>query len=116
MGVKIFGADKSEYKNNYVFKKEQEFIQGFRQFLLDIGFKQFDIITSHFGYVMDKDGNPIISEDIDIQEYEDEQFFFQNEEYKIDLVFGKDKIFLIIYTKEDKQQEISEKLHKFSTM
>jgi hypothetical protein len=111
--VKIIGVNKSEYRNCYILEKIQDFLSGFRKFLLDIGFTESDFEAYSFGRPQDKEGEPDITKEEDIIEYVDKDYFFANENYGVDLIFGKDMIFLIISTKEDKQKEISEKVQKF---
>ncbi|MFC2142985.1 hypothetical protein ACFLQN_01145 [Candidatus Aenigmatarchaeota archaeon] len=116
MTIKILGAHKSSTRNAFTFEKTQEFIKGFVGFLHDLDFSEFDIMTCHFAHKIDKKTNePIMTSEVDINEYIDTTFNFENGKYNIELIFGKSKIFVYIYTKEDKQQEILDKIQKFSS-
>jgi len=113
--VKIIGVNKSEYRNCYILEKIQDFLSGFRKFLLDIGFTESDFEAYSFGRPDDKYGEPDTTKEEDISKYVDKDYFFVNENFRVELIFGKDRIFLIILTTEDKQKEISEKIKKFCT-
>ena len=111
--VKILGVTKSPNRSYFILDKKQEFVKGFRQFLIDLGFTGFYVDTDHFGRTFDKSGNIIYGKDADISRYVDEHFYFQYGQYNIDLVTGKNKMFLTIYSKTDKQKKISKLLGKF---
>jgi|TARA_Y100000310_G_C19976503_1_gene487825 hypothetical protein len=113
--VKIFGLSKFEFHTFYELGKEQDFFSGFRKFLVNMEFGEensnYEIYS--FGRPDDKDHEPDTSKEENIKDYVDKHYFYQNDKYMIDLVFGKEKIFLMIASKKDKQQEISEKVQKF---
>ncbi len=62
-----------------------------------------------------KRGELLYDKEDDIKDYTDRHYSFTNEkkQYSIELIFGKNKIFLIIHSNTDKQQEISEIIYKF---
>lgn len=106
--VKIIGISKSSHHNVYVFRKNQEFIPTIARFLLDLGCKDYDL--SCFFIPDKKYGEPIYGKYEKISKFKDKHYFFVLNDFKIDLVFGNNKIFLIINTKSDKQQFISNKI------
>ena len=59
---------------------------------------------------------PLIGKYEQIKKFEDRRFSFANDNYIIDLIFGKNKIFLIISSKKDEQKELSKKILKFTTI
>ena len=113
--IKIFGISKFELHNYYNLEKKQEFFAGFRKLLTELGFGREDSnpIINRFGRPTDSMGEAIQTKEDDIKEYVDRHEFFDNKDYMIDIVFGKERIFLIIATKRDRQQEISQKVQKF---
>jgi len=113
--VKIFGQSKSVFHSFYELKKEQDLFQGFRKFLVGMGFGEESSNIEIYGFGRPDDGHhdPDTSKEEDIKDYVDEHYFFQNDEFMIDLIFGKEKIFLMVASKKDKQQEINEKVRKF---
>ncbi len=114
--VKIFGVAKSEFHNYYELDKKQKFFSGFRKLLVDLGFAEDDSndpTIYGFGRPRDNYGEAITTKEVDIQDLVDEHYFWQNNYYMVDVIFGKAKIFLIIATKKDRQQEISQKVKKF---
>src|SRR3990172_6351409 len=115
MTIKIFSLGKFEFHNYYVLEKKQEFFTGFRQFLEDLGLGRKDSTYEiySFGRPEDGMGEPITTKEEEIKFYIDKHFYFENKEYFIDVVFGNDRIFLMIHSKHDKEKEISEKIQKF---
>jgi len=111
--VKIHGSGKSENHSSFILSKEQQFFSEFRQFLIDLGFDKDEFDVYKFGRPLDDQCEPIENKEDDIKNYTDKHFYFHNDQYDIDVVFGKDRIFVSINTKEDRQEEISEKLKKF---
>ena len=107
--IKILGISKSSNHNVYTFRKNQEFIPAIMKFLLDLGCKDDNV--PRFFYVSDKKyGEPISGKYRKISEFEDQHYFFKLKDFGIDLVFAKNKVFLIINTKSDKQEFISNKI------
>ncbi|MFH0936137.1 MAG: hypothetical protein V1815_00470 [Candidatus Woesearchaeota archaeon] len=113
--LKIFGLRKSEKHNYYEIEKNQKFFSGFRKLLVDLGFgeESSNIEIYGFGRPSGDDGEPILTKEENINDYVDKHSYFENNEFRIDLVFGKKKIFLIINSDKDKQEKISEKVQKF---
>ena len=113
--IKIFGLRKTEKHSNYELEKKQEFFSGFRKLLMDFGFgdESSNIEIYGFGRPSGDDGEPILTEEEDINKYIDRHFYFENENFRIDIIFGNEKIFLIINSDKDKQDKVSEKVQKF---
>ena len=110
--IKILGVSKEDTHSYYLIEKKQSFFQGFRKFLLDLGFEN-NVLIYGFGRPSDKEGEPNESKEDNIEDYVDKQFYFGNQEYKVDVIFGKNKVFMIINSKSDKQEEISQSIQKF---
>ena len=112
--IKLLTVKKFENHMVYVLEKEQEFFSACRSFLEDIGFE--DIEIDFFGRVVDENGEPIKTQDEDINNYVDRHYYFQSSKGRVDVVFGKDRIFLVVYSsKTDSQEEISVLLSKICT-
>jgi len=110
--IKLLGTKKSEKCNYYVFAKEQKFFSIARKSLLDLEIDNYD--ANEFARPCDKKyGEPIMNEEDFIQDYYDKIFTFNNKKYFITIIFGKEKVFLIINTISDKQEEVSKILNKF---
>jgi len=105
--IKLLGIGKSKLRNYFIFPKKQDFFKICRQLLLELGVEKFNVDS--FARPLDNYGEPIIDQEKDINDYIDRHYSFNDvkKQYNIELIFGKDKIFLIIYTKTDKQKEIS---------
>ncbi|MDP2925790.1 MAG: hypothetical protein Q8N99_05455 [Nanoarchaeota archaeon] len=113
--LKILGLKKSEKHNYYELENKQEFFSGFRKLLVDLGFgeESSNIEIYSFGRPPGDDGEYILTKEEDINDYIDRHFYFENNNFRIDVVFGKKKIFLVINSDKDKQEKISEKVQKF---
>jgi hypothetical protein len=113
--IKITGVSKSEHRSLYVLAKDQAFFSGFRMFLVDLGFDHERVDISSLGRPIDEFGEPDTSREEDISLYVDKRSFFENKEYTIDVVFGKDRIFVIIASYRDKQDQIVKSISTFCT-
>ena len=107
MVIKLLGMGKSDKHNCYIFPKEQALFGILREFLKWMNVWGEEVIR--FGKPCDAKGEPLYNDpDEDIQTYVDCKETFGNEENDhIDIIFGSKKVFLLINTAKDKQQEIS---------
>lgn len=111
--IKVLGINKRDYRTQVIFPKEQKFFRIFKKFLIKLGFEKSEQIQEfgipfnekEYEYAYKKEEN--IKKNIDISHN------FRNKYYSIDVVFGKNKIFVIFNYKRDKQQFISECLEEF---
>ncbi|GEM_PF-3003891 len=112
--IKIYGSGKSENHIYYILEKKQKFFEGFRQLLQDIGYdcEQHEVYA--FGRPVDEWAEPILSKEENIKKYIDKFYYFKgNQNFVIDIIFGKEKIYLIFNTNKDMQKEISRSIEKF---
>ena len=110
--LKLLALEKSSKHNYYVFPKEQVFFTVARQLLKSLGFKEYEY--SAFGSLIDKKwGEPIPNKEENIKNYIDDRYSFKNKEYHVEIVFGKEKIFLMIHTEKDEQQKLARLIKKF---
>nr|MBI4156736.1 hypothetical protein [Candidatus Woesearchaeota archaeon] len=104
--LKLLAVGKSSKHNYYIFPKEQVFFKLARQLLDGLGFEKHDY--SAFGIPIDKKwGEPIPNKEENIKNYIDSRYSFKNKEYYVDIIFGKEKIFLMIHTEKDEQQKLA---------
>ena len=101
---KIIAIQKESNKSIYVFSKGKDFLTKIIEFLTELGLSQAELALSE--YINDKPFIPEINKLID----ERKQVF--NEIYDFHLIFGHKKVFMLVFYKEDKQKEISDKLTK----
>lgn len=106
--IKILGIDKSAARIFLVLEKKEEFIKYFEKFLEELG---FGWLQTH-GFFKPDGGMELKN----IKKIFDVHRLFLNTEYNIELIIGKEKIFLIIYTRENKQQFITDKIEEFCYM
>lgn len=112
--IKLFGSNKSAYHCNFELEMDQSFLSGFRQLLTELGFDMLTSSIMDFGRPLhDCEVEPDETKEIPVASYVDSHFYFVSGEYKIDVVFGQKKIFLIFYTLSDKQEEISHAVNAF---
>jgi len=112
MKIKLLGIGKSEKHNHYTFPKRQEFFEIARSFLKELGFKDYEWIS--FGRPCDKKWRePLLNKENRINACVDERHVFGNEEYFIEIIFGKEKVFVLIHTEKDRQQKIANIMKKY---
>lgn len=110
--IKLLGIYKSKKHNTYIFKKSQAIFAIVRGLLKELGFKKFEVEA--FGRPLDKKwGEPIYNKEGKIKDYTDKRYMFEEKEYHIEIVFGKDRVFLMIHTEKDRQRKLSKFLSKF---
>ncbi len=109
--MKLLALTKAEDRCFFKLEKKQSFFKNFRNFLTELNFASVDI--ENFGYELDEECLPT-SKEKDISKLIDKHGFFKNDDYNIDIISGKNSIFVIISTKSDKQKELSEKILKFA--
>ena len=111
--LKLLGSGKSEKHNYYIFPKTQNFFSLIRNLLKELGFENEKY--EDFGRPVDRYSEPIFDKEENINEFTDTNQSFENKEYFIEIIFGKDKIFLTIHTEKDRQQKIAKLLSKLIT-
>ena len=101
----ILGVNKSKLRDVYVFKKEKKVIEP----LIKI-FKKLKLFNYYESYPFKEESGEYkaVNEFIDLVYHDKTQY------YDADLIIGDKKIFLIIRTKEDRQQQITKIITKFA--
>ena len=112
--IQLLSIQKSEFHSCYSFSKQQGFLPFLRAFCKDLGLN-----TGEFGHPenVTKTREVLYDRDIDISTLVDYHVRFSYPKIKsisLDLVFGKDTIFMILYTPVDRQQEIAKLLAKYT--
>lgn len=105
--------------NEYIFKKNQNFVELIDSFLIDLNIQ--DYAYKHIYYTFKnmlsfEEGSPKkkIKKSLQIRKIKDEIYHFNDKNYDINIFIGDKKIILVIRTKKDKQQEISKKISKIA--
>jgi hypothetical protein len=110
--IRIKSISKSEFRSCYHFEKVQYFFEFMRNFLIDLGFDSNHI--KFYGLEFsEKEGEYSLDREESIGDYVDKLDNFKNETYSVDIIAFSDRMITIINSKEDKQQEIVEKLEKY---
>ncbi len=109
--IKLIAVSKSEHRCQFTFPKEQQFFEIFRKFVykLDI----LDEEALNFGKISNEKEYEYTDKEEDIKKFTDQIIYFVNKEYSVDIIAGKDKIFLIIHSRKNRQQLISRYLEEF---
>ncbi len=94
----------------YVLEKNQEFFSAYKKFLNNLGF--MDIEIDFLGSGINADGEAAGREE-DINEYIDRHYYFQRENDRVDVIFGKDRIFLVVSFRPDNREDINNLLEKW---
>lgn len=109
--LKILGIHKSPEHNCYVFPKQQNFFAFVREFLGELGFEECEY--DEFIQKWDKKKGELSKKEESIKKYSDVRQTFERPDFLIEFIFGKEKVFLLIHTKKDMQQEFSRLVFKF---
>ena len=106
--LKVFSLAKSEHHCSFAIEKKRRSLDNLRKFLHNLGFPSHatTLILSPLGDI----DNNYSSKKYCSSLYEDEYFYLYNKEYKIDIFSGKNKIIVSIFTKSDKQNQITDNL------
>jgi hypothetical protein len=116
--IRIFGVGKSDTHSYFVLEKKQEFIPAFRQLLVEMGVGDAGTVEIYsFGAFCDDAGEPT-NEDESIKNLTDKHYYFKSRKLfqrcQIDVVIGKDRIFVIFVTTSDHQAKIMDAMSKFA--
>lgn len=112
--LRLYGLKKSEKHNVFYIEKGKIFLEKFRECLHNLGFKSHETIDI-LSLLGDADDN-YQKRKYSNKLYQDEYFYFENNEYKVEVFFGKDKVIISIFTESDKQEEIMKQINKFCTL
>ena len=96
-------------------EKEESFLEYFREFLHTLGFKKQATATELLKLLGDSDDNYSAKKYSD-ELYQDKYFYFQNEEFKIDVFFGKEIVIVSIFTSSNNQDRIIKLFMEFSEL
>lgn len=107
---KLLGINKSPHHNVFIIEKKKEFLEGFRIFMHNIGFMEYD--TSRILLPLGDTDNNYTGKRYSSKRYQDKYFYFQNEIYKVEIFFGIKKVIISIFTQKDMQHKIAKELNK----
>jgi len=110
--LKLYGIKKGETHNVFQIEKNESFLEYFREFLHELGFKKHTTATELLKLLGDSDDNYSAKKYSD-ELYQDKYFYFENEEYKIDVFFGKERVIISIFTSSDEQAKVTKSIMKF---
>ncbi len=110
--IELFGISKYPHRSEFGFPKEQKFFEILREFLWKLGFEKEDISISGHGRPW-MEGEPISDKEDNIKKYINKIYNFSNKEYSIDIIYFDKEVYLIINSKKDKQNVISNALEEF---
>jgi hypothetical protein len=109
--IKVLGMGKSAKHNYYIFHKTQQLFSIIRDLLKELGFEKYE--WDAFGRPEDPEYHePIFDQENNIGDYNDRRTSYEKNEYYIEIIFGRDKVFLMIHTQKDRQQKIVDILGK----
>jgi hypothetical protein len=110
--IKLLGSGKSEKHIHYTFPKKQAVFGIVRELLKELGEPYYE--WNAFGRPRDKKWwESIYSEEEDVEGYTDRSFAFEGKDCYIEIVFGKERVFLMVHTEKDMQKKITKILSKF---
>ena len=107
--IKLLGIGRSGKHSHYVIPKKQDFFRIAREIMKEL--KMIPLEYESFGRPLDKNGEPRFGKEDRVKEYTDRIYHFENKNHLMEIVFGKDRIFLQIHSKNPKK--ISEMMLKY---
>jgi len=110
--LKLYRIKKGETHNVFHIEKNEGFLEYFREFLHALGFKKHTTAIELLKLLGDSDDNYSGKKYSD-ELYQDKYFYFENEEFKIDVFFGKERVIVSIFTSSDNQNKITKLMMKF---
>jgi hypothetical protein len=110
--LKLLGLKKGKSHSVFHIEKDEIFLQKFRNFLHNLGFDKNITANELLKLLGDVDNNYSMKK-YSNELYQDKYFYFENENYRIDLFFGKEKITVSIFTSLDDQQIITKLITDF---
>lgn len=112
----ITSISKGTEINQYIFIKEQKFIEKIISFFEDLDFNKDEAPLTYLFKTENYEIDGTEPKYIDINAVKDIRYNIKNDEYDIDIFIGNKKIILVIRTKKDKQKEISNKIFKIGKL
>ena len=103
--AKILGISKSVNRLMCIIEKKQDFIPSFREFLSDLGYNGTEL---DYFCRSNENGN-----DLPIESLTDHSYNFQDSNLDVDTIIGDKKIFIVIHSKSDIQEQFSEKIVRY---
>lgn len=112
----ILGIKKSELISEYILKKEKGVLEGIKLLLKKIGYDEEEFGDLYYlFYDEESEKNPKASPILDVTKLKDKRFNIKNKESDVDIFIGEKKIFLVIRTKKDMQNKLSEEIFKIGS-
>ncbi len=104
------GTDNNGKRHRYSFDKTPQLKEGLIKLFISFGFD--DKVSKSIGKIFTRtfyDDNEVEKVSyLTPEEIVDRVFYFKNEEYEIDLFFGKEKVILLIRVKENREKLVEE--------
>ena len=110
--LKLYVIKKGKIHNLFHIEKDESFLEYFREFLHALGFKKHETAGRLLGLLGDSDDN-YSAKKYSSKLYQDKYFYFENEKFKINVFFGKERVIVSIFTSQDSQKKISKLIMKF---
>ena len=112
--AKLLGLRKDVHLSHFILKKNQAFFGFGRAMLKVLEFDKYE--WDELGRPYDiKIREPEFDKELDINEFTDTMKVLEREGIVVHIIYGKDKVFMIINTKKDKQ-ELFKKVIKEDTI
>ena len=110
--LKLYSLRKGENHSVFHIEKDESFLQFFRGFLHALGFLKHVTAEGVLVLLGDVDDN-FSARKYSSELYQDKYVYFEDEELKIDLFFGKERVILSIFSSSDQQERIINLLLEF---
>jgi hypothetical protein len=110
--LKLYSTKKGKTHNVFNIEKDETFLEYFRNFLHKLGFEKHTTAIELLKLLGDSDDN-YSARKYDDELYQDKYFYFENEEFKVDVFFGKERAIISIFTSSDNQEKITKLMMDF---
>ncbi len=108
--MKILSMNKTQLRSEYIFKKKKKILEILDNLLKELGFVEPPEHNLRDLICEKKGPRPKIK----VKDLIDEVYSMSNKNYDIEIFIGFEKIVLVVRSKKDRQQEVSDIVFKFA--
>ncbi len=107
--IQLIGLGNNEKRNYFVFRKNKSFLYSLPPFFDSLNIQMPGSLLGFVSELSEKEQDAISE---NLSEYTDYMEYLEDDDYTIELFYGKEKIFLVINTEPENRERIIEELKK----
>ncbi len=108
--IRLLGVGKFERYVHYILSKEQVFFKIVRALVGEFD-RDYEYEIGYYYNQKEREYDP--KKEMDIKTFTDQRWSAETEDYIVEFIYGKDKIFLSVFTRKDDQDKISKIINPF---